>query len=357
MRDGVSPTGAVGRITNAVPPAAGAMVMGTAIVSIGLSLDHRERLSQILLIVDAAAWLALGLLLAHRTARDRSRVRREAHSPGALTGVAGTAVLGIRLALLGWSWAGIGLLAIATLLWIVLLAPVLRDWVTPTVGLSFVLVVATQSLAVLSAVLAARETATWLLYAALWAFAAGLGFYAFVLARFDVRQILVGRGDHWVVGGALAISTLAAARITLAAHSLETMTSLSGTLQTLSLVLWTLAIAWLPVLLIGEVRRPRPRYDVRRWSTVFPVGMYAVCSFIVGTAADDRAIADFARVWIWVGVAAWVVVFAGMLHRGWQLAVSSPAALQPVQRSPPPHVMSTSYPAESVMPKKTRSSQ
>jgi tellurite resistance protein TehA-like permease len=65
---------------------------------------------------------------------------------------------------------------------------------------------------------------------------------------------------------------------------------------------------------------PRLGYDVRRWSTVFPVGMYAACSFVVGTAARVGGITDFARVWVWVGFALWLVVFAAMLRRGEQLA-------------------------------------
>jgi hypothetical protein len=44
-----------------------------------------------------------------------------------------------------------------------------------------------------------------------------------------------------------------------------------------------LTMLWLPVLLLDEALHPRPRYDVRRWSTVFPVGMYAACSFAVAT--------------------------------------------------------------------------
>jgi tellurite resistance protein TehA-like permease len=264
------------------------------------------------------------LLLTHRAARNRERLLREARSPTALTGVAATAVLGIRLVLLGWSWAGIALLAIATLFWLALLAPVLRHWVTPTVGAAFVLTVSIQSLAVLSAVLAASEHARWLLYVALACFLLGLGFYAFVLARFDARQLLVGHGDHWITGGALAISTLAVGRITVASRGLEALSWLAGTLKTLSVVLWALAIVWLFVLVIAETLRPRRSYDVRRWSTVFPVGMYAVCSFIVGAAAHAPAIAEFARVWVWVGLAVWLVVSAGMLRRARSLSTYQP---------------------------------
>lgn len=308
------------RILIAIPPASGAVVMGTGIVSIALSLDRHETISRILLAVAALVWIALGLLLAGRALVDRERVHREARSPAALTGIAGTAVLGTGLVLLGWSWAGIALLAIATGFWLTLLTPVLRKWVTPTVGVSLVLTVSTESLAVLSATLAAREHTRWLLYAALAPFLLGLAFYAFVISRFDLRQLVVGRGDHWITGGALAISTLAAGRMTLAAKSLHTLTGVTGTLKIVSLTLWALTIAWLPALLAAEALRPRLGYDVRRWSTVFPVGMYAACSFVVGAATHAPAITDFARVWVWAGVLVWLVVVVAMLRRGQHLA-------------------------------------
>ncbi len=132
------------------------MVMGTGIVSIALSLDGRQTPSRILLVIDGLAWLALGVLLAGRVLHDRGRVRREARSPAALTGVAGTAVLGTRLTLLGWGGAGIALLIIALVVYLLLLAPVLTHWATPTVGVSLMLTVSTESLAVLSAALAAH---------------------------------------------------------------------------------------------------------------------------------------------------------------------------------------------------------
>src|SRR5262245_39446136 len=189
-----------------IPPASGAVVMGTGIVSIGLSLDGSETLSRILLVVAAIVWFALGLLLGARAVVNRERLHHEARSPAALTGVAGTGVLGTRLTMLGWSWAGAALLVIALAFWLALLGPVLANWVTPTVGVSLVLAVSTESLAVLSAILAEHEDEPWLLYAALGPFLLGLAFYVFVIARFDLRQITTGHGDHWVAGGALAIS-------------------------------------------------------------------------------------------------------------------------------------------------------
>ena len=50
----------------------------------------------------------------------------------------------------------------------------------------------------------------------------------FTAARFDLRELLTGQGDHWVAGGALAISALAAGKITEAAGALGHFSELSS---------------------------------------------------------------------------------------------------------------------------------
>ncbi|HJS96360.1 MAG TPA: tellurite resistance/C4-dicarboxylate transporter family protein, partial [Solirubrobacteraceae bacterium] len=306
-------------ILDSIPPASGAVVMGTGIVSVALLLDGRSTLSSILLVLDAALWLVLAVLLPARAARDRRRFAVDLRHPTALTAIAGTEVLGTRLTLAGWDWAGAGLLVLATAIWLGLVPHVLRHWQTPTIGASFILTVATESLALLGATLAFSQRAAWLLYASLVPFCLGLGFYAFVLCRFQFRQLAIGKGDHWVTGGALAISTVAAGRIALAAQRTDTLWHGHGPVETISLVLWCLSMAWLPVLVGAEILRPRLSYNVRRWSTVFPVGMYAACSFIVGELTNTPGIVDFARVWVWVGAGVWLVVFLAMLASGRRL--------------------------------------
>ena len=327
----------VKRTLDAIPPASGAVVMGTGIVSIALSLDGHETLSRILLVLDAVIWAALAVLLPARATRDRARFLADARTPAALTSVAGSAVLGTRLTVLGWDWAGIALLVIALVLWAALLAPILRNWKTPTVGASLVLTVSTESLAVLAATIATREHAQWLLVTALAPFGLGLCFYVFVISRFDRHQLAVGRGDQWITGGALAISTLAAARIAAGAKALAILGDGRGTLKDLAIVLWVLTILWLPVLLLAEALHPRLRYDVRRWSTVFPVGMYAACSFAVGLVAHADAITSFARVWVWVALAVWAVVSVALIRRGIEVVraegTPNPAAVDELSAS------------------------
>jgi tellurite resistance protein TehA-like permease len=313
----------------AVPPASGAVVMGTGIVSIGLSLDRQETLSRILVGIAAAVWIVLGLQLLALASRRRRLLLEQARLPAALTGIAGTNVLGTRLLLLGWNWQAAALLAVGLALWLALVPNVLAHWRRPTVGASFVLTVATESLAVLGAALAIEEGAPWLAVAALVCVGLGLLGYVFVVASFDLRQLLVGRGDHWVSGGALAIATLACARSAQAAGLLAPLRSVAGSLDTAALALWAAAAAWLPALLLGELLSRRGGYDVRRWSTVFPLGMYAVCSLVVGDVQRIGGLERFARIWIWVAFTVWLLVFAGMLRRSAEVVCVSLFARSP----------------------------
>lgn len=320
----------VHRLLDAIPPASGAAVMGTGIVSVALLLDGRHLLSTILLVITAIIWLALAVLLPARARRDGQRFLVDLRHPTALTSIAGTEVLGTRLTLAGWNWAGAALLIVGTGIWLGLVPHVLRHWQTPTIGASFILTVATESLALLAATVASATRAGWLVYAALIPFCLGLAFYAFVLIRFDFRQLVVGIGDHWVTGGALAISTVAAGRIALAAPQTGTLSGGHGALETITLVLWCVTMVWLPALIVAELLRPRLSYNVRRWSTVFPVGMYAACSFVTGAVAKTHGIVDFARVWVWIATAVWLVVCAAMVARAPALVSPAPGGARTI---------------------------
>jgi len=291
--------------------------MATGIVSTDLSADHQPVLSAIMLWLAAGAWLLLTAVLGTRLASQRDRVAREASSPTSLTAVAGTAVLGTRLAGQGYHVAAAALLVVAALGWALLVLPVLRHWKTPTAGISFVLCVATEGLAVLSATLAIIYRAGWLVSAAVPALVLGLVFYVFTAARFDLRELLTGQGDHWVAGGALAISALAAAKVTEAAGALGLFTGQYQVLTASTLVLWCLAMVWLFPLVIAEILRPRLNYEVSRWATVFPLGMYAACSFAAGQVTGISGIADFGHVWTWVAFTVSLLALAGLFRRSW----------------------------------------
>lgn len=284
--------------------------MSTAIVSVALGLDHHGRLSRAVFALALVLWLALAVLLALGLACERDRVRREARTPSSFTLIAATAVIGTRLTLAGRDGVAEVLLVGAAAACLVLLVPVARHWTTPTSGVSFLPVVAVEALAVLASTLALRRHAGSLGVASFAPFVLGLVLYLCIAARFDPRQLLVGRGDHWIAGGALAISTLAAANITLAAQALGLGGGSAQALRNSVLALWLAAMLWLPLLAVAELLRPRLGYDSRRWSTVFPVAMYAASSIVVARLIHSTAIRGFAHAWTWVALGLWLTTAA-----------------------------------------------
>ncbi|MGW7103235.1 tellurite resistance/C4-dicarboxylate transporter family protein [Streptomyces sp. NPDC054883] len=293
------------------PPAAGAAVMASGIISVGLGLTGHDLLSLAALAVTAALWLALAAGFAARLTGDRGRLRAEADTPAALTAVAATAVLGARLSQLGWQVAAAALLALAAALWPGLLYAVIRHSPRRRLpGAAFLVCVATQAPAVLAAELSAACHQDWLGRAALALFGLGLLLYGTALARFDLREVTAGAGDHWVAGGALSISALAGSKLT--ASPLSTAAG-HTVLRTLTLVLLCSSLAWYAVLLAAELRSPRPRYDVRRWSTVFPLGMTATACLSAAVPTGAGWLRPVGEVLLWVAVAAWALTFAAFL--------------------------------------------
>ncbi|MFD7416341.1 tellurite resistance/C4-dicarboxylate transporter family protein [Kitasatospora purpeofusca] len=294
----------------AVPPATGAAVMASGIVSIGFHLTGFDALSAAALWIAALLWLLLAAAFAALLVGDRRGWTARARTPPALTAVAATTVLGVRLDQLGRTTVAEVLLALAAAAWPVLLTSVLRHLGRRLPGGAFLICVATQGLAVLAATLA-PHTADWLARAALALFVLGLLLYLDALFRFDLRQVTEGAGDHWVAGGALAISALAGSKLLASgvwsggAHT---------ALRVVTLVLLGLALLWYAVLAVAELTHPRFRYDLRRWSTVFPLGMTSVASLSTSAAARVGWLDTLGRALLWVAAAVWLVVAVGALR-------------------------------------------
>lgn len=295
----------------AAPPGAGAAVMATGIISVGLHLTGHPALSGAALALTAALWVVLAAAFAVRLGLDRAGWQAAASNPPALTAVAATCVLGVRLSLFGLQVVAGILLAVAAAVWPWLLLSVLRHWKRPAPGAAFLVCVATQGLAVLAATLALAVHADWLAWAGLAACALGVLLYGEALVRFDLREIGNGAGDHWIAAGALAISALAAAKL---AMSPVWTGRAHDALRAGTLVLLVLDLAGYAVLAAAEVVRPRLRYDLRRWSTVFPLGMTAVASLATSQAAGVRGLHGLGTVLLWVAVGGWLLTAAGFVR-------------------------------------------
>ncbi|WP_346012460.1 tellurite resistance/C4-dicarboxylate transporter family protein [Streptomyces sp. SID3343] len=309
--------GPLWRRSAVVPPASGSVVMATGIVSVALSVAGFAALSKVLMWLDVGVWLVLAAAFAGHALGDPRAWRAAADTPPALTAVAATTVLGTRLALFGWTNTACALLLLAAALWPVLLVRVTTRLRRRMPGAVFLVCVATQGLAVLTGQLALVDRGEWLAWTALSLYVLGLALYAVAFTRFDLRQVLTGAGDHWVAGGALAISAVAGSK--LLASPVWTGTTHSA-LRLLTLVVLGCALGWYAVLAMGEVVRPRPRYDIRRWATVFPLGMTAAACLLVSTTAHVSWLGPLGRIQLWIATAAWTLTAAGLVRAstGWR---------------------------------------
>jgi tellurite resistance protein TehA-like permease len=281
----------------AMPPGVFAFVMATGIVSIAAAQEGHGAFSWALFAVGAAAYVVLAaLVVRHGTELRRVEV---------LTFVAGTGVLAARLALAGDARPALGLSVLAFAVWAALVPGVARELArraaSRRTGSALLAVVAPESLAIAAAILGRRFDVEQLTLAgeALWA--AGLAAYV-LLAPAIGRRLLREHflPDDWIAMGALAIATLAAAELG-KAHA--------------AFALWIAATLWLPFLLAFELHRGVRRYELRRWATVFPLGMYAVATYEAGRVDRVGALSEVAEVAFWVAVAAWALAALGLARR------------------------------------------
>lgn len=316
-----------------------ALVMGTGIVSIALHLQGYAVASAVLLVIAAVAYAGLVILniwrlLAYRAAvaADFSDIRQ---SFGFFTFVAGTGVLGSRLALSGWWTPAVVLLLVAALAWLVLgyVVPVVavlgraeRPILQGANGLWFLWVVGAQSVAVLAATLEpilddAREV---LAITAVFAWSLGTLLYGAV-ALFVALRLLTFPLDprefnppYWISMGAVAITVVAAARIAEMASS-PMMDVIRGLVAGIAVLMWCFATWMIPALFgVGIwrhfIRRIPLVYEPSMWSIVFPLGMYSVAGIYLGRVNALPIVEAIGAGWLWVAVTAWALTFLAMVR-------------------------------------------
>ncbi len=313
--------------------------MASGIISVGMALKGQEVLSTALLVVCASAFVTLLTLTAWRLVSYRPALNADFMDPrrgfGFFTFVAGTNVLGVRLALEGWYTATAVLLACAGTAWLFLgyvvpwtavLGREERPVVVHANGTWFIWVVASQSVAVAAATLepvfddARRELA--LLAVTSWS--VGVFLYAATGVLVALRLMLYDFGPeeltppYWVSMGALAITVLAGARIVEMADA-PMVDATRDLVAGLAVVVWAFATWLIPVLVAAGwwrhvVRKGPLRYEATLWSIIFPLGMYAVAGIYLGQADRLPVVGSIGSVGLWFAFAAWALVFVAMVR-------------------------------------------
>lgn len=329
-----------------------ALVMATGIVSVGLVDLGLGAASAVLMWIAVVCYAVLVVLAVVRVVRFPARLVADAVDPARgfslFTFVAGTDVLGARVAIAGHQRVSFALLAVGGLSWLALgyvvpWAVVQSKGNRPVLaganGTWFIWVVASQSVAVLAATLeptvgvGRRELAL----IAVFSWSVGVCLYAGVGGAVAARLLLyrVRPADltppYWVAMGATAITVLAGARIVLMADA-PMVDVTRGLVAGMSAVFWAFGSWLIPALVAAGwwrhvVHRVPLRYEAALWSIVFPLGMYGVAGHFLGQADHLPIVAAIGRGETWVALAAWVLTFVAMLSHVVRTLVLQP---QPV---------------------------
>jgi tellurite resistance protein TehA-like permease len=313
--------------------------MATGIVSIAMRNHQATVLSVVLLWIAALAYAVLVVLNLWRVLAFREAVAADLGDPGRAFGlftfVAATDVLGTRLAIDAHNVAAFVLLGVGWVAWLVLgylvpwtavLGQPRRPVLADANGTWFIWVVASQSVAVLAAVLepAVGGGRRELALLAVFSWSIGVFLYAaagiFVAARmllFPLRpQDLTP--PYWVAMGATAITVVAGARIVQMADA-PMVEATRGLIAGTSVIFWAFGGWLIPPLIAAGVWRHLfhkvpLRYEAPLWSVIFPLGMYGVAGQYLGHADHLPIVEAIGADESWVALAAWTLTFAAMLH-------------------------------------------
>jgi tellurite resistance protein TehA-like permease len=231
------------------------------------------------------------------------------------------------------------LLAIGTALWVGLTytifaaltvkhdKPPLQEGLT---GAWLIAVVATQSIAVLAALIA-RE---WpqplrleLNFFALSMWSWGGMLYIWIISLIFYREtfFVFSPGDltppYWINMGAMAISTFAGTQLVQNAPDAPFLAALLPFLKGFTVFYWATGTWWIPMLLVLDtwqhlIWRFPLRYDPLYWGAVFPLGMYAVATKEMAAVLELPFLAPLPPVVFVAALAAWALAFAALLWQG-----------------------------------------
>lgn len=318
-----------------------ALVMATGIVSIASHLLGLELFAWPLLFINIAAYAILCVLLIIRIFKYFPRVLADlsdhVRGPGFFSLIAGTCVLGAQLIIVAGEFrpakilwfVSVGLWALVMYSFFALVTTRENkpDLVKGLSGSWLLAAVASQSISVLGTLLADHfgEYRSIVLFFTLSMFLAGCMLYLMLITlifyRFTFLDLTSERlaPPYWINMGAVAITTLAGARLILAGGEWRLLTELVPFLKGFTLFFWAAGTWWIPLLFIlGAWRhiymRYPLRYDPQYWGMVFPLGMYTTCTFQLSKAIDFEPLMVIPRVFIYIAIVAWAATAFGFLY-------------------------------------------
>jgi tellurite resistance protein TehA-like permease len=315
--------------------------MATGIVSLAMDDQGFLAVARALFAINIGAYALLWIAGCARIAQSPRTLAHELGNhvggPAFLTIVAGTCVLGVQcVALSGARLAASALWVLGLVLWLVLVygffAAVTVIEPKPRLehgldGSWLLATVATESIAVLGTIVAGQFPrpdivvfvclAFFLAGAMLYILVIGLIFFRWTFRPMDAHALTP---TYWINMGAVAITTLAGARLEATARDYAFVASIEHFLAGFTLFFWATASWWIPLLVAVFAwrhlhQRVPIRYDPQYWSLVFPIGMYSVATHAYAEAGQLEFLDPLARIAGDISLVAWLLAMLGLARR------------------------------------------
>jgi tellurite resistance protein TehA-like permease len=315
------------------------MAMATGIVSIAAHLLSMPGVARALFLLNIAIYGMLWILTALRMILHPrcflADLTDHLRGPGFFTAVAGSSVLGIQFAILADNYrAATALWVVAVALWIMLTYTIFTAFTIkqhkPSLeaGISgswLLAVVATQSVAALSALLAVHVGQPYRLQLnffalSMWLWGGMLYIWMISLIFYRYNFFRLAPGDltppYWINMGAMAISTLSGSLLIINAQDAPFLLSLLPFLKGFTVFYWATGTWWIPMLIVLALwryvcQRFPLRYDALYWGAVFPLGMYAAGTREMSAAIGLDFLSFVPPAFLYIALVAWAVAFAG----------------------------------------------
>ncbi len=329
------------RVKN-LPPAYFAMVMSTGIISISCYLLEMDLLAHILFWLNLWFYFSLWILSILRIVFYHKEFFTDMidhqRGPGFFTIVAGSCILGSQFIIIFNNYSAAFILwLIGLILWFIFNYTIFTGLTVkenkPTLdegisGAWLLAVVATQSIAVLSTLIAAHmeqpfklhmnflALCMWLWGGMLYIWMISLIFYRYTFFKFSPGDL---SPPYWINMGAMAISTLAGSLLMTNTFEAPFLLSLVPFIKGFTIFYWVTGTWWIPMLFILAIwrhiyKRFPMKYDPLYWGAVFPLGMYTACTFRMAEAMNIHFLDDVPNYFIYIALAAWLATFIGFLH-------------------------------------------
>jgi len=308
------------------------IVMATGIVAIAVDELALTVLAKIVFALAVLAYVLLWMLFALRLWRYwhdvRDDARRSERALGFFAIVAATSVVGTALAGSFGIPAALPLWLATLALWFAITYTILPGLMIARDKSSFgsgfngvwlLVVVATESVAVLGAPVAAEGHAIsatlemftalcfWLVGGMLYLWLIALIFYRCIFLPMSVEDVTP---TYWINMGAMSIATLAGTSLLHESNAFVQLHTIAPFIAGITLGFWATATWWIPILLVlGFWRHVWMRYPLRyaqaNWSAVFPIGMYAVATRSIAGVLGVPFVVPIAEAFAWLALCAW----------------------------------------------------